>query len=127
NLKVGWEAPAIIMAARDGSPLYSSGRQRGEWLERGDLPLSLVTAVVSTEDRRFYSHGPIDLQGVARATLANIKAGGVVEGGSTITQQLAKNIFLTPARTYKRKVQEVLLAFWLEDRYSKDEILAFYL
>jgi len=127
DLKAGWEAPAIIMAARDGTPLYSSGRQRGEWLERDVIPVSLVAAVVSTEDRRFYSHGPIDLQGVARAMVANLKAGGVVEGGSTITQQLAKNIFLTPARTIKRKVQEVLLAFWLEDKYTKDEILTFYL
>jgi penicillin-binding protein 1A len=127
DLKVGWGAPSIYFVARDGSPLYTAGRKRGEWLERAELPGSLVAAVLATEDRRFYTHGPIDLQGVARAALANLKAGGVVAGGSTLTQQLAKNIFLTPDRTFKRKIQEVLLSYWLEDRYTKDEILTYYL
>jgi len=86
-----------------------------------------VDAVLAVEDRRFYSHFGIDLIGTSRALVTNLRAGRVVQGGSTITQQLAKNLFLSPERTYERKAQEVMLALWLERRFSKDEILALYL
>jgi len=87
----------------------------------------LPKAVMAIEDRRFYSHPGIDARGLARAMWVNLRSGKFVQGGSTITQQLAKNLFLTPERTLKRKVQEVLLALWLERTYSKDEILTLYL
>ena len=83
--------------------------------------------MIATEDRRFYSHFGIDLIGLARAAYANLRAGRVVQGGSTITQQLAKNVFLTPERTFNRKIQETLLALWLERRFTKDQILTIYL
>jgi penicillin-binding protein 1A len=82
---------------------------------------------MAIEDRRFYSHAGVDPRGLARAMWVNFRSGKFVQGGSTITQQLAKNLFLTPERTLKRKVQEVLLALWLERTYSKDEILTLYL
>ena len=83
--------------------------------------------VPDIEDRRFYSHFGIDPLGLARAMASNIAAGRLREGGSTLTQQLAKNMFLSPARTIERKVQEVLLALWLEHEHSKDQILTMYL
>src|SRR4029078_5770955 len=87
----------------------------------------LIKAVLSTEDRRFYEHFGIDLPGTARALVANTKAGGVVQGGSSITQQLAKNLFLSNERTIERKVKEAFLAMWLEARLTKNEILKLYL
>ncbi len=90
------------------------------------LPESLIQATLATEDRRFFSHHGFDLIGIARATLANIKSGRVVQGASTITQQLAKNLFLTPRRSLLRKGQELILALWLEARFSKEEILTLY-
>jgi len=83
--------------------------------------------VLATEDRDFFRHGGIDFSGIARAMLANMKAGHVVQGGSTITQQLAKNIFLTPERTWSRKLREMLLAFEIESTFTKEEILSIYL
>ncbi len=92
-----------------------------------NLPPHLAEAIVATEDRRFYSHFGIDPIGLARAMWVNIQAGRWVQGGSTITQQLAKNVFLTPDRTIRRKGQEMLLAFWLEQRFTKDQILSLYI
>src|SRR5690606_15011545 len=91
------------------------------------MPKSLIHAVLATEDRRFYSHSGVDPLGLARALYVNIRAGRLVQGGSTITQQLAKNVFLTPDRTIKRKAQELLLAFWLEANFTKDQIFELYL
>ena len=87
----------------------------------------LPQAVIATEDRRFYSHFGVDPIGLLRAAAADLAAGHVVEGGSTITQQLAKNLFLTPERSLARKIRETLLALWLEHRFTKDEILEIYL
>ena len=87
----------------------------------------LVQALVDTEDKRFYEHGALDLVGVARAAVANYMAGRTVQGGSTLSQQTVKNIFLSNHRTFSRKVQELLLAIQLERNYSKDEILELYL
>ena len=93
----------------------------------GELPPYLIKAFVArTEDRRFYEHHGIDPRGIARAMWANIRAGGFVEGGSTITQQLVKNLYLVNDRTLWRKAQEALIALWLENHLSKDEILTLY-
>ncbi|MEX1147530.1 MAG: PBP1A family penicillin-binding protein, partial [Sphingomonadales bacterium] len=112
---------------RDGTTVATYGDVYGEWLEYDALPPVLVDAVIATEDRRFFDHAGFDMRGIARALLANLRAGHVVEGGSTITQQLAKNLFLSSERTIRRKLQEVMLAVWLEIRLSKQEILTVYL
>src|SRR5258708_21279089 len=92
-----------------------------------DLPPFLPKAFIAIEDRRFYSHYGVDPLGIARAAVANIVHRGVSQGGSTLTQQLAKNLFLTQERTLQRKLQEVELALWLERKHSKAEILELYL
>jgi penicillin-binding protein 1A len=119
--------PSITLAAADGSRIAAVGDVYGETLEVENLPGSLKQAVIAIEDRRFYDHIGIDPRGLARAMLSNLRAGRVVQGGSTITQQLAKNLFLTPDRTIRRKVQELLFALWLERKFSKDQILTLYL
>lgn len=119
--------PTVTFLAADGSTLATVGDVYGSLVRLADLPPALPQAVLATEDRRFYSHFGIDLIGLARATYVNLRAGRVVQGGSTITQQVAKNLFLTPERSLKRKAQEVLLALWLEHRFSKDQILTLYL
>lgn len=120
--------PAIVtILARDDSVLGTYGGGYGDWLEPDEVPQNLVHAVLAVEDRRFHSHGGVDFRGLTRAVFANLWAGGIVQGGSTLTQQLAKNLFLKPDRTIKRKVQELLLALWLEQKFSKNEILAMYL
>ncbi len=124
------QAPAsgsMTFLDRQGRVIARRGGSAANVITADNLPEALTDAVLAVEDRRFYSHFGIDLIGTTRAALANLRAGRVVQGGSTITQQLAKNLFLTPERTMRRKVQEMLLAFWLETRFSKDEILALYL
>jgi penicillin-binding protein 1A len=96
-------------------------------VELSEVPRHLIDAVLAMEDRRFFEHAGFDLAGVVRAAFANLQAGGMVQGGSTITQQLAKNLFLSPERSLARKLQEVMLAVWLERRLTKEEILARYL
>ena len=91
------------------------------------MPEALKKALIVTEDRQFYSHSGIDLKGILRAIVKDIMAGQFVEGASTITQQLAKTLFLTPEKTLSRKIKEALLAIQLERRYTKDELLALYL
>ena len=118
---------AVTLLDREGRTITRRGDGAGEAITADHLPERLVEAVLAVEDRRFYSHFGIDLIGTGRAALANLRAGRVVQGGSTITQQLAKNLFLSPERTYKRKAQEMLLALMLEHRYTKQEILALYL
>jgi len=119
--------PAVTLLALDGSKMASLGDLQGRAVSVKELPKYLPQAVIATEDRRFYNHSGIDIIGVARAMVTNIKAGRVVQGGSTISQQAAKNLFLTPERTFKRKYQELLLAFWLEQKFTKDQILTIYL
>ena len=118
---------AIIVLDRNGEEIAARGARYGESVTVGDLPDHLIKAFLATEDRRFFDHGGVDLRGTMRAAIANAKSGGVVEGGSTITQQLAKNLFLSPDQTYERKIREALLALWLEGHYSKDEIFSLYL
>ena len=119
--------PTVTVLAADGSELGRRGDFYGTILSLEDVPPTLIWAVLATEDRRFYDHRGIDPRGLARAALVNLRAGAIRQGGSTITQQLAKNLFLTHNRTVRRKVQELLLALWLERRFSKDEILEIYL
>ncbi len=118
--------PNLTILAADGTVLAERGLRRG-YVRLDRLPPYLVRAVIATEDRRFYYHLGVDPVGLVRASFRNWQAGGVVQGGSTITQQLAKNLFLTPDRTMARKLQEVIYAVWLETRFSKDEILELYL
>ncbi len=120
-------AGEVVLLDRNGRTIARRGEVSQAAIQADDLPQTLVDAVLAVEDRRFYSHFGIDLIGTGRALIANMRAGRVVQGGSTITQQLAKNLFLSPERTYRRKAQEMMLALWLERRFSKDEILALYL
>ncbi len=119
--------PSLSLKAADGSALGHGGPYRGEPVQVDDLPRYAVDAVLAVEDRRFYDHHGLDFAGIARALMANVRAGGIAEGGSTITQQLARTMFLSPERTLRRKVQEAMIALWLERRLKKDEILARYL
>ena len=119
--------PSISLLANDGTLIARYGGMQGNKVEMKDVPQHLISAVLSVEDRRFYSHFGIDPFGLTRAMLTNIKALRWVQGGSTITQQLAKNMFLTPERTIRRKVQEALMAFQIERKFTKDEILLAYL
>ena len=119
--------PAISLLDSRGREFANFGGVVGDQVSVDQLPPWLIAAVIATEDRRFYRHFGIDLRGIFRAAFRNLREGGVREGGSTLTQQLAKNLFLTHQRSYKRKIQEVLLALWLEQNLSKDEILTLYL
>jgi penicillin-binding protein 1A len=119
--------PSVTVLAADGSLLATFGDLFGQPLTLREMSPYLPKAVIATEDRRFYSHFGIDPIGLLRAAMANFTAGHVVQGGSTITQQLAKNLFLTPERSLPRKIRETLLALWFEHRFTKDEILEIYL
>jgi penicillin-binding protein 1A len=119
--------PSATILAADGSLLTTFGELFGQPLTLREMSPYLPKAVIATEDRRFYSHFGIDPIGLLRAGFANLAAGHVVQGGSTITQQLAKNLFLTPERSLARKIRETLLALWLEHRFTKDQILEIYL
>jgi penicillin-binding protein 1A len=119
--------PSVTILAADGATLATFGDLFGQPLSLKEMSPYLPKAVVATEDRRFYSHFGIDPIGLFRAGFADLRAGHVVQGGSTITQQLAKNLFLTPERSFSRKIRETLLALWLEHRFTKDEILDIYL
>jgi penicillin-binding protein 1A len=125
-----WEArksPGATFLAADGTVIARRGAFNGALIPVSKLPDHLPHAVIATEDRRFYNHFGMDIIGFARALVSNVRAGGIVQGGSTLTQQLAKNLFLTPTRTITRKIQELMLAIWLEARLTKDEILTLYL
>jgi penicillin-binding protein 1A len=126
-LAVPKRPPNIAILDENGVLLANRGDTRGAAVRLADLPPYLSRAFVAIEDRRFYSHSGIDPQGVLRALLRNITGGGMVQGGSTLTQQLAKNLFLTQERTVSRKIQEAILALWLEHKYSKAQILELYL
>lgn len=127
NLGLARVTSGINFLGFDRTPLGSRGDTVGEPVTLRDVPPYLLHAVIATEDRRFYTHHGIDPQGLLRAMWANLRAGRLVQGGSTITQQLAKNVFLTPERSVRRKAQEFLLALWLERQFSKEEILSMYL
>ena len=118
---------AVTFLDRYGNEVGNRGIKHNDSVPLEDMPDHLVKATLATEDRRFYEHFGIDFYGTVRALMTNAKAGGVVQGGSTITQQLAKNLFLSNERTIERKINEAFLALWLETRLSKNEILKLYL
>ncbi|MFM2129884.1 MAG: penicillin binding protein, partial [Pseudomonadota bacterium] len=119
--------PSVTLLAADGTPFARFGEAAARPVTVAELPSYVPGAVIATEDARFYRHFGIDLIGLARAAAVNLTSLRIRQGGSTITQQLAKNLFFGPERTIKRKAQEVILALWLERRLSKDQILALYL
>ncbi|MCF6370440.1 transglycosylase domain-containing protein [Rhizobium halophilum] len=118
---------AVTFLDRYGNTIGHRGIIHEDSVPIDELPDHLIKAVLATEDRRFFDHFGIDFFGLARAMNENAKAGGVVQGGSTLTQQLAKNLFLTNERSFERKIKEAFLALWLEANLSKKEILAYYL
>ena len=118
---------AVTFMDRYGNEIGARGIKHNDSIPLEDFPDSLIKAVLATEDRRFYEHFGIDLAGTARALITNARAGGVVQGGSSLSQQLAKNLFLSNERTIERKVKEAFLAMWLEARLTKNEILKLYL
>ncbi|ODN69517.1 Penicillin-binding protein 1A [Methylobrevis pamukkalensis] len=119
--------PNVRIVDAAGELVANRGETGGEAVRLEQLPPYLPQAVIAIEDRRFYSHFGVDPLGLARAVVVNVTAGSVVQGGSTLTQQLAKNLFLKPERTLSRKMQEVVLSLWLEWTHSKAEILEMYL
>jgi penicillin-binding protein 1A len=119
--------PSLTLEDRSGHVIATFGDLVGEPLRLKDFSPFLPEAVVAVEDRRFWSHPGIDPEGLLRAAWVDVTAGRVVQGGSTLTQQVAKTLFLTNARTTKRKVQELLLTLWLERHFTKQEILEIYL
>jgi penicillin-binding protein 1A len=119
--------PSLVLQDSRGATIATYGDVVGDALRLPDLPTYLPEAAVAVEDRRFWQHGGLDPWGMLRALLVNIRAGRVVQGGSTITQQVAKTLFLSNARTLRRKIQEVLLTLWLERHFSKREILEIWL
>ncbi len=119
--------PSLVLLDATGHPIARRGDYKEAPVTIAELPKYVPAAIIAIEDRRFYSHWGIDPQGIARALFRNAAAGGVSQGGSTLTQQLAKTSFLTGDRTLKRKLQEVIIAFYLESRLTKNEILSRYL
>ncbi|KMY46540.1 penicillin-binding protein [Bacillus sp. FJAT-27916] len=118
--------PTIIYdEANEEASKITANKMEGVAIE--EIPEHVINAVLSIEDHRFYEHSGIDVKGIIRAAFENLTAGGVVQGGSTITQQLAKNTILTPEKTYERKIKEVVIASQIEHQYTKDEILEMYL
>ncbi len=119
--------PTLLLVSADGVPIARRGSIKERPVSADALPAYVGGAFVAIEDRRFYSHWGIDPRGILRAAWTNLRAGGVVQGGSTITQQLAKTAFLSADQNIGRKAQEVLIAFWLEAWLTKNEILSRYL
>jgi penicillin-binding protein 1A len=119
--------PSIVLTAADGTEFARYGESKGQNIRVEDLPPYLPQAVIATEDRRFYSHPGVDILGIVRAMAVNISKGRFVQGGSTITQQLAKNLFLSHERKLARKIKEAMLAIWLEQKLTKEEILSAYM
>jgi 1A family penicillin-binding protein len=127
EIRDGTLKPIVVLETADGAPLVRQGPYQGPYARYDQFPPRLIDAVLSIEDRRFMNHFGVDPRGIARAFLRNLEAGSVVEGGSTITQQLIKVQYLDSDRTIKRKIQEVVIAVWLEWKLGKREILTRYL
>jgi 1A family penicillin-binding protein len=127
EIAAGSLKPVVTLETADGKPLVSHGPYQGPYTRFEEFPPRLIDAVLSIEDRRYMEHYGVDLRGIARAFLRNYQAGSVVQGGSTITQQLIKLQYLDRDRSLKRKIQEVVIALWLEWKLGKQEILTRYL
>ena len=126
-LKSQQEGQMIVVRARDGSELVSLGPSYGKWIPVAQIPQTMKQAMISVEDRRYYDHFGVDPVGIARSVFVRAQSGHWRQGGSTITQQLARNVFLNNNRTFARKAREAILAIALETKFSKDEILELYL
>jgi len=118
---------AIVLQAADGTALLHQGALKLPPVPVKEMPANVIDAVLSIEDRHFYQHGAVDLPSTFRALMQNLEAGRIVSGGSTITQQLVKVRYLSPQRTYRRKIQEAAISFWLEHELTKNQILTSYL
>jgi penicillin-binding protein 1A len=127
HLRQDARRPSITILGADGMALAAYGELHGDRVEAEELPQHVISALLAIEDRRFFNHFGVDLIALVRATLINLKARGIVQGGSTLTQQLAKNLFLTRERTISRKIREAILAVRLERRFTKNELLTIYL
>jgi penicillin-binding protein 1A len=127
NLDTKTRQSSMVFLTRDYHEIALQGDLYGETITVKDVPKALINALLATEDRTFFQHYGIDWKGLARAFVKNLVAGGYVQGGSTITQQLAKNLFLSPDRSISRKMREFLLALWLEHHFTKEQILNIYL
>ena len=124
ELSSSWERTYRIIALKSA---VNSKLDKRNYIKLQYIPLVMQQTIIAVEDNRFYRHGGFDIEGILRAVLVNMQTGGLTEGGSTITQQLVKNLFLTQEKTYGRKAEEVILAIDMELRYSKEEILEMYL
>ena len=126
DLKSRAQGQMIVVRARDGSELVSLGPSYGKWLSIAEIPPVMQNAMISVEDRRFYDHYGVDPIGVLRSLFVRVESGKWRQGGSTITQQLARNVFLNNNRTFARKANEAVLAIELETRFTKQQILELY-
>ncbi len=120
-------SPSTTIIAENGNEIYTYGSNYAQIIYLKDLPDYVPASIIDVEDRRFYSHFGFDIIGFTRASIINLIKRKYAQGASTITQQVAKNLFLTPKKSIKRKVQELLIAFWLESKFSKEQILTLYL
>jgi penicillin-binding protein 1A len=127
SLEIPKRPPSVLILGMNGATLATRGDMGGAAVPLKELPDYVPNAFIAIEDRRFYSHYGVDPWGIMRAIVADVLRRGASQGGSTLTQQLAKNLFLTQERTVSRKLQEVVLAFWLEHKFTKAEILELYL
>lgn len=127
DVDTGREETFVRLEPRLIGKIYPEHNEDRVLVPYSEVPPFLVDALVAVEDRHFYQHWGIDLRGIGRALLANLRSGGIAQGGSTLTQQLVKNFFLTPERTFTRKFNEMIMAVLLEYRYSKAEILSAYI
>jgi penicillin-binding protein 1A len=127
SLEIPKRPPSTLILGLNGATLATRGDMGGAAVPMRELPVYVPNAFVAIEDRRFYSHHGVDPWGILRAAIRDVLHRGAAQGGSTITQQLAKNLFLTQERTITRKLQEVVLALWLEHKFSKPQILELYL
>ncbi|MBR4892282.1 MAG: transglycosylase domain-containing protein [Alphaproteobacteria bacterium] len=118
---------AVMFLDRNGNEIRSANRIMGTPVSVETLPPHVWQAIVAIEDKRFFKHGPIDLRGITRAVFSNLASGRIAAGGSTITQQTAKNIFLSREKKISRKVQELILSYWLENRFTKNQVLDLYM
>lgn len=118
---------SVIFESYDGKLIATYGDLFRKAVSYNELPHYVPEAIIAIEDKRFFEHSGIDIKGLIRAAFKNISSGRVVQGGSTITQQLVKNLFLSPSRSIRRKVQEVILAIWMEKKFSKKQILSIYM
>ena len=120
--------PDIITEIRgtDGSTVARYAIERRILISRSEIPASVRNALIATEDKNFFHHGGVDVPRTVSALMTNVQQGGYAQGGSTLTQQLARAIFLSPRKTLSRKINEALVAFEIERRYSKDQILTMY-